>query len=294
MPASPVFNADAGFLSDQFQNDEVFILIRIHTLSSGSSGNAALLSRNDTHVLLDAGISCRRIRAALRGLDVELSDLSAVLITHTHSDHISGVQTLIRNCDVPVYASEAACRNLTLRIPEIRPRLCACRHGRAFQVGAFTVTPFQTSHDAPGSSGFRFDDAGFLTDSGCVTEEASATLEGVRLLLLEANHDITRLCSGPYPYFLKQRILSDQGHLSNDAAARYAVSSARSGTETIVLAHLSAENNTPELALSAVSSALRADRLTARLSVAPRNTVSECYCTEELPCSELRSSASEN
>lgn len=265
----------------------------LHTLASGSSGNSSLLTREHTNVLLDAGISCRRITVVLRNLGLSLTDLSAVFITHTHSDHISGMQTLSKHCDVPVFASEQTCRELARRVAGISPRLCPFSRYETLRVGAFTVTPFPTSHDAPGSSGYRFDNIGVLTDSGYVTDEARETLEGCQTLVLEANHDVERLCNGPYPYFLKRRILSAEGHLSNDAAAAFAVMEAHSGTKEIILAHLSAENNTPELALSAVCGALKTSGLSSRVTVAPRNDVSVCYQTEE-PCSESPFCALEN
>lgn len=256
----------------------------IHTFASGSSGNAALFSRDRTHILLDAGISCRRITTALRALELTPEDLSAILITHTHSDHISGLNTIVRHWDVPVYASRRTAETLACQVAGIASKLCPFDGEESLTIGSFTVTPFPTSHDAPGSTGYRFDDAGALTDSGYVTEEAADTLSGVRLLLLEANHDEERLRSGPYPYFLKRRILSREGHLSNDAAAAFAVSAVQCGTEELVLAHLSAENNTPELALSAVSSALQTAGLSSRLSVAPRKDLSPCYAAEEYLC----------
>ena len=269
-----------------FEYCEVFFLTTLHTFASGSSGNAALLSRGRTNVLLDAGISCRRIRTALRKMDLDLFDLSAIFITHTHSDHISGMQTLLKNCDVPVYASRRTCSELAYRIAGIEPRLRPLRWGESLPIESLTVTPFPTSHDAPGSTGYRFDDLGVLTDSGYVTEEAHAVLSGCSLLMLEANHDIDKLRNGSYPYYLKQRILSDQGHLSNEAAAEFAVELARSGTREFLLAHLSAENNTPELALGTVSGALNAAGLTSRLSVAPRSCTSNCYQAEDTVCSE--------
>jgi phosphoribosyl 1,2-cyclic phosphodiesterase len=264
------------------------LLTTLHTLASGSSGNAALLSRNGTYVLLDAGISCRRITAALRTLELTPEDLSAVFITHTHSDHICGMQTLMNRWDLPVCASEETCRQLEYRIAGVAPRLRPFRWGETLRLGAFTVTPFPTSHDAPGSAGYRFDEAGVLTDSGRVTEEARTALAGAELLLLESNHDVDRLRSGPYPYYLKQRILSDRGHLSNDDAARFAVEEAAGGARQIVLAHLSAENNTPELAREAVASALADAGLAPRLTVAPRSELSGAYRTEECPCSASR------
>ncbi|MCI2058515.1 MAG: MBL fold metallo-hydrolase [Oscillibacter sp.] len=258
----------------------------IHTLASGSSGNAALVSRNGTHVLLDAGISCRRITAALGALGLGPGDLSAVLITHTHSDHISGLATLVKNWDIPVCASRRTCGGLADRVVGIHTRLRPFDWEENLQIGSLEITPFPTAHDAPGSAGYRFGEAGILTDTGYVTAEAADALRGVGLLVLEANHDVNRLRSGPYPAYLKRRILGEDGHLSNDAAAAFAVEEAAAGAGEIVLAHLSRENNTPELALRAVSEALGAAGFHPEVRVAPRDTLSVSYAAKELVCSE--------
>lgn len=257
----------------------------IQTLASGSSGNAALISENGVRVLLDAGISCRRITCALQELNLTPADLAAVLITHTHADHICGLATIVKRWDLPIYASESAARGLAYRIAGIEPRLRPFAWGETLHLDGLEAVPFPTSHDAPGSAGYRFGTAGVLTDTGFVTEAAADALRGVALLMLEANHDVDRLRAGPYPYYLKARILGTEGHLSNDAAAAFAVAEARLGAREIVLAHLSAENNTPALALDTVTAALRAAGLTAQVQVAPRAALSVCYRTEGSPCS---------
>ena len=143
------------------------------------------------------------------------------------------------------------------------------------------VTAFPTAHDAPGSCGFRFDTpdgaVGLLTDTGYVTEAAADVLPGVALAVLEANHDVETLRSGPYPYYLKRRILGDEGHLSNESAARFAVTLAEQGAAEIVLAHLSRENNTPAMARNAVETALSAAGFCPALSVAPRDTLGQAH-----------------
>ena len=259
-------------------------MIELHTLASGSSGNAALLSRNGTHILLDAGISCRRITNALRKLGLTPEDLSGIFITHGHSDHISGLNTIVKHWDVPIYASEETCRQMDYRIAGIGKRLSPLSVGGTISAGSISVAAFPTSHDAPGACGYRLDDIGFLTDTGYITDAAAELLSGVPLLVLEANHDIETLRSGPYPYYLKQRILGDWGHLSNEAAADFARRCAESGTQEIVLAHLSRENNTPVMAYNAVARALATLDTPPALSVAPRDETSRCYRTEETPC----------
>ena len=253
----------------------------IHTLASGSSGNAAVISRGGVHILLDAGISCRRITAALRTLGLEPEELSAVFITHIHTDHVSGLRTLARKYALPIYASRRTCAALAGRIPETAPLLCPFREGEAVSLGSVTAVSFPTSHDAPGSCGYRFGEVGVLTDTGYVTEEAAEALTGVPLLVLEANHDVETLRSGPYPYALKQRVLGPEGHLSNEAAAAFALASARAGTREIVLAHLSRENNTPAMALNAVGRALETLDTPVALSAAPRDELSRRYQAAE-------------
>lgn len=254
----------------------------VHTLASGSSGNALVLSWEGGHILVDAGVSCLRVRRSLQALGLDLPGLDGVFITHTHSDHISGLQTLIKHTDCPVYASAAAGRDLLRRmaLPESRLREAE----GTFLVKDCAVTAFPTSHDAPGSRGYRFDtpDGGFglLTDSGLVTPEAEAVLPGVSLAVLEANHDVEAVRSGPYPYFLKERILGPVGHLPNEDAAAFAVTLARAGAREIVLAHLSQENNSPAMALRAVEAALSAAGLYPRLSAAPRDRLSGAYVLE--------------
>lgn len=253
----------------------------LHTLASGSSGNALLISCGQTHLLVDAGISCRRITASLQTLGLTLSDLTAILITHTHTDHISGLQTLCKRTDIPVLASEAACKELACRLSFAAPRIFALPLCEAATVGAFTVTAVPTSHDAPGSCGYRLDtgagSVGVLTDTGYVTDAAASLLPGVDLAVLEANHDPESLDCGPYPYYLKQRIAGRFGHLSNGDSARFAVTLAQAGASQIILAHLSHENNTPAMARFAVERALSAAGLSPALSVAPRDCLSAPY-----------------
>lgn len=261
-------------------------MTELHTLASGSSGNAAVLRRGESCVLVDAGISCRRITAGLTRLGLTPSHLTGIFITHCHGDHTAGLATIAKRWEVPIYASRPTCAQLEYRIAGIGRHLRPLPMMERTAAGDLTVTAFPTSHDAPGACGFRFDDVGFLTDTGYVTDEAAETLAGVPLLVLEANHDAEHLLSGPYPYYLKQRILGSEGHLSNEAAAGFARLTAERGTREIVLAHLSAENNTPAMAYHAVERALASLDAPPALSVAPRDTISPCYrtMTEEAPC----------
>ena len=251
--------------------------MEFRTLASSSAGNAALVSHENTHILIDAGISCRRITQSLAALGLTPAELDAVLITHEHIDHVRGLGALMKRCAAPLCMSRGTAA--ALGCPAERLRVVSS--GDGFSVGSLTILPFRTSHDARESVGYRVDGDGgslaVLTDTGHITDEARDAAPGAELLLLEANHDVEMLRSGPYPHYLKQRILSEYGHLSNDAAAEFALECAEHGTGDILLAHLSAENNTPQLAEYTVGRALQAGGLSVRLAAAPRDAISEVH-----------------
>ena len=258
-----------------------FALTTVHTLASGSSGNALLLSCGETRLLVDAGISCRRITVSLKELGLTPGDLAAILITHAHTDHIAGLQTLLKRTACPILATAQTCRQLEYRLVGLNEQLSPLELCRPVQVGGVRITPFAISHDISGACGFRFDtedgSVGLLTDTGYVTDDAARILPGVDLAVLEANYDEEWLCSGPYPYYLKQRILGSEGHLQNEVAAGFAVTLAEAGASEILLAHLSQENNTPSMAQYAVETALSAAGLAPVLSVAPRDCMSQAH-----------------
>ena len=272
-------------------------MMYFYTLASSSAGNAALLCSGSTRLLIDAGISYTRIRRSLGELGLPVDGLDAILITHAHADHTAGLATLIKRHHVPIRCSEETGLLLRAQLPGVEPLLAPFPLGTQFRVGDCRVASVHTSHDCRGSTGFRIDSAGcsfgILTDTG-VLPAAARSLLGVDLLVLESNHDVEALRSGPYPYALKRRVLGDTGHLSNDLAAQFAAASARAGTGEIVLAHLSRENNTPQMALNTVGRALEAAGWHGRLTVAPRDTRSACYTVEVQECSESWLSASEN
>lgn len=263
-------------------------MLTLHTLASGSEGNCLLLSQGNTHLLVDAGISLRRIKTALAQLNLTMADITGILLTHEHSDHTCALATLIKHHDTPLYASAGTARHLQLRLNHALPQMRIVRSGEIWELGGCRISVFPTSHDTGESVDFRIDgggnSVGVLTDTGFVTPEAMQALQGVELLVLESNHDVEWLLSGPYPYHLKERILSRKGHLSNEDAASFAVDMARSGTRQIVLAHLSRENNTPQRALDTVQRALDAAGLCVRVTVAPRSELSQCYELEECAC----------
>lgn len=260
------------------------------TIASGSSGNASLLSCGGTHLLIDMGISCRRICQALSAMGLEPQSLSAVLITHEHTDHISGLATYVKKYRTPILCTPGTALHLRYRTAGIDPLLRPTPLGETVALGEAAVTLLPTSHDCRESCAFRIDtpegSLGYLTDTGYIPEETGRRLLGAELLVLESNHDVEMLRSGPYPFPLKQRVLGEMGHLSNDTAARYAAESARAGTRAIILAHLSKENNAPQTALNTVARTLEAVDYRGRLSVAPRDGLGEVHILERVRCSE--------
>lgn len=256
-------------------------MLTLTTLASGSSGNCMLVSAGGTHILLDAGISARRIGAALRVLALEPSDLDGILVTHEHSDHVSGLATLNKKYHIPVYTSPGTGRRLCYRIAALEDVLRPCAPGAAFSLGGVDIETFPTLHDAAEPMGFALSDGGrkaaVVTDLGCVTEEVLRGVSGADLLVVEANHDADWVRSGSYPPMLKRRILGDHGHLSNEDGGFLARQMAEKGTRTVILAHLSQENNTPEHARRAVQGVLRDCLDAVTLAVAPRSEVGPCY-----------------
>ena len=240
--------------------------------ASGSTGNCALLSDGETHILIDAGISRKRIVDSLALCAVSPQELTGVLITHEHTDHVSGLPMLCKLYATPVYAPRTVANHLRRAVAGVDDYLHDIPVSEPFMLGEVRVTAFPTPHDSDQSVGYRFegsDSFGFCTDCGHVSGEMREGLRGCRVALVEANHDEEMLRYGSYPAYLKRRILSDTGHLSNDACAALCTELAESGTETFVLAHLSRENNRPALARKAVETALCENGRSAKVEIAP-------------------------
>ncbi|MGE4276158.1 MAG: MBL fold metallo-hydrolase [Lawsonibacter sp.] len=264
-------------------------MLTFTTLASGSSGNAALVSCGSTHILLDAGISARRITSGLKALGVDPAALTAVLVTHEHHDHISGLAVLTKKIRVPVVSSGPTCGQLCYKIPFVDDLVRRQQPGTGVQLGELWVESFSTSHDAAGSVGYSIAGDGcrmvLATDLGCITPEVQQAVRGCDLLVCETNHDENWVKSGPYPYHLKARILGDRGHLSNEAGAELAALGVEMGARTVVLAHLSSENNTPAHAREVVCRRLKAmgadPEQDVNLSVAPRGDLGPMYRLEQ-------------
>lgn len=207
-----------------------------------------------------------------------LQDIGGVLITHEHSDHISGLKTLVKRTSCPVYAPRTVASRLRGMLPGLDERLEVIPVGEDFSIAGLTVRAFHTPHDTPESVGYRVSCEGVFaiaTDMGCVTDEVRENLRGADTVLIESNHDEEMLRFGPYPPMLKRRILSDHGHLSNENCATLARELAESGTRTIILGHLSRQNNTPAVALRTAEAALV-------------GTGAEICCAPELGCLSVR------
>ena len=239
--------------------------VKVVPLFSGSSGNATYIRFGDRELLVDAGVSCTALQTALETLDTGLSRISGIFVTHEHHDHIRGLETVSKKFRIPVYMQESSYKSLdkpTLRAA-LAPHVQFIAPGETVDLGDVCTSVFKTPHDACGSVGFRFNfsdgsSLGYATDIGYVTKGIAAGLFGCQTVILESNYDVQMLKTGPYPYYLKQRIESNGGHLSNDAAAAFVPYLLENGTRKIILAHLSAENNTPRLALDTCVRALDA------------------------------------
>jgi phosphoribosyl 1,2-cyclic phosphodiesterase len=227
-------------------------LSRFCPLYSSSKGNGIFLSGGGTCLLVDAGVSYRSLAASLDEQGYSPLGLSAVLVTHEHTDHIRGLRTLLARAKIPLYASKDTLEYLWLNdyIPA-GTRVFECEG--EFAVGDIAVKPFCTPHDAARSLGYRFTmpdmrTVAIATDLGHVTEEVRLNLLGCDLVMLESNYDINMLDCSAYPYPLKRRIKSDYGHLSNEACAAFLPQLVQNGATRLVLGHLSENNNVPELA----------------------------------------------
>lgn len=236
---------------------------RFVNLYSGSSGNATYIRTPDVRILIDAGKSAKALKCALNSIGEEISDIDAIFITHEHTDHIGALRVLLKSHRICVHTVRACAAYIALP-PQGEELICTHTPMFSVRFNNTLVSSFVTSHDSASSVGYRVDyDNGtehcsyaVATDTGYVTEQMYESLLGCSAVMLESNHDIGMLKCGPYPEQLKQRILSRRGHLSNEACAEFARILAQHGTKRIMLAHISRENNDPELARQTVCRAL--------------------------------------
>lgn len=233
--------------------------MRLCSIASGSSGNCIYVGSDTTHILVDVGISGKRTEAGLNELDLTMRDIDGIFITHEHTDHIAGLGVLARKYEIPVYATrgtiEALKQTTSLgKVPEdLYHPICA---DEKVIIKDLICNPMRISHDAAEPVAYRIGHGrkhvGIITDLGNYNDYTVESLKGMDALLLEANHDVNMLQVGPYPYRLKQRILGDKGHLSNEKAGQLLCSLLHDKLQAVLLGHLSKENNLPELAYEAV------------------------------------------
>ncbi len=243
------------------------------TLFSSSGGNCVYIKNKGEEYLIDAGASARAIENALKTLGTSLANIDAIFITHEHTDHIKGLETISKCYEIPIYAPSLCCA----AIGRVYERACFCLNplekdgGVCFGETAFEH--FRTPHDSVSSCGYVVDfggkRAGVATDMGYITKDVAAALSSCEAVIIESNHDINMLKNGPYPLALKKRILGNYGHLSNTACAEFLPYLVSRGVKAFALAHLSAENNTPAAAYAESYNSLTAKDITVCHKTAP-------------------------
>lgn len=228
--------------------------MRFVVLSSGSKGNTTYVECGDIKLLIDAGNNCKYIVNKLKGIGVDAKDIHAILLTHTHSDHISGLRVFLNRFGTKVYLTEGIKKEL-----EYVTNYQIITLGK-FSIGNIDIDVLRTSHDAPDSVGYVLHYNGktlvYITDTGYINKKYYAMLSNADAYIMESNHDVEMLSNGKYPFHLRQRILSDKGHISNYDCSWYLSSFMGDKTHCIVLAHLSLENNTSELAYNTLMNRL--------------------------------------
>jgi len=252
-------------------------------LGSGSSGNTTLVSDGGTHILVDIGLSGRETARRLRQCGVEPEEISAILVSHEHGDHCRGVGPFAKDLDIPVFMTSGAFASSGLALDPERHR--AISPGEQLDVRGFYVTCFSVPHDSADPLGFVIEKdgvrLGIALDLGYLSNLVLERLRGCDGIILESNHDVQMLKVGPYPWALKQRVMSRRGHLSNESVARYLENDFDGRARHVILAHLSKKNNLPELALLSAQRALEARsgsmQCQTRLELAKPDEISRTY-----------------
>ena len=235
--------------------------MKVQTIASGSKGNCTIVLCNDTNLIIDMGISYLTLKNSLEENSLSFDNFKGILITHCHKDHTKGLSSLIKKTNIPVYIPEKMYDSIKEYVPYPR---CIIIDDE-FYINDVKINLLHTSHDAPCSVGFiiRNNDKSlvYITDTGYINRKILNNIVGKDCYIIESNHDEVMLMDGPYPRFLKERVISDKGHLSNTTTAKYLQKLIGENTKNIVLAHLSETNNTEELALTTVKDTLNNDNL---------------------------------
>lgn len=264
--------------------------MRMCSIASGSSGNCIYAGSDSTHLLIDTGISGKRTEKGLEELELSIRDIDGIFVTHEHADHIQGLGVLSRKYQIPIYCTGGTKRGILAdsRIGDVDEGLFEVVHpDQKYIVKDMVITPIRISHDAAEPVGYKISHGkqkgAVVTDLGVYNDYIVEHLKGMDILFLEANHDVNMLLVGPYPYPLKQRILSERGHLSNEASGKLLCRILHDDLKAVVLSHLSKENNLPELAYETVRMEVTMSELPYKggdfpLYVAKRSEVSEVIC----------------
>lgn len=223
--------------------------LRFHILASSSAGNSAYLSDGLTHVLIDCGLSRKATFAQLEAVGIDPHSIDAIFVTHEHSDHVAGLPVIAKSLKKPVYLTQST--REAIEPGDHHNYFQAIQAGARMQVGSFDIQSFSLPHDASDPVGFTFSSqgrkVGICTDLGYMPDSIRVHLQDCGILLLEANHDLEMLKVGPYPWSLKQRVMSRRGHLSNDVVNQYILDDLCPKTRTLILGHISEHNNLPAL-----------------------------------------------
>ena len=231
--------------------------MKIKIIASGSKGNSTYIESKNTKILIDAGVNYSRIKHTLDDINVDIKSLDGIIISHTHSDHIGGLSSIVNKINAPVFIKEELYNDIKKIIPKDNIVIIEDQN---VTIGDLDIDIINASHDVP-AFGFIINDSKrkilYLTDTGYINRKYYSKLENLDAYIIESNHDEKMLMEGPYPYILKQRVISDKGHLSNRYTGRFLCKSIGDKTKCIVLAHISENNNTEELALEQVKDELR-------------------------------------
>lgn len=241
--------------------------MKVKVLASGSKGNSTLIRTDQIKILIDAGVTYQYLCNELDKIDVTPKSIDAILITHTHSDHIKGLASLVKKTNMKVYIIEEMYPELINKIP--RENLII--YDKNIELEDLKIDTIRISHDVEGV-GFIIENNDrslvYITDTGYIKDKNLNKLKNKNVYIIESNHDEKMLMEGPYPYILKQRVISDKGHLSNNLTSEYLLEIVGSNTNKIVLAHISEHNNTEELALSTTQTLLEENNIEKEIIVA--------------------------
>lgn len=233
-------------------------MAKVCQLFSGSSGNSIYISSKETKILVDAGVSAKKLCTALNNIGEQPEKITAIFVTHEHTDHIKGLRVFASKFNIPVFAHKNVINSMS-DLGYINEKIVIDCVNDNMELNGIEILPFELSHDSSACLGYRFNLSdgrcvSVCTDTGYVTDDAKRIMSGSDLVCLESNHEVSMLMNGFYPYNLKKRILSDIGHLSNNACSEFALELIKTGTTRFQLSHLSKDNNHPDIAFQTTKS----------------------------------------